>query len=314
MDLAWISVAALVITILVSCTARVNPGVLAIAFAWIIAVGIAPLLGESINVKTVLAGFSSELFLTLSGVTLLFAQAQVNGTLAKVADLAVRCCLGNTGLIAPAVFVLAATMSAVGGGSVATAALVAPMAMTAAANARIPAFLMAVMVGHGAVAGGMSPFALTGIVANGVMERISLKGYEWHTFFHNLAANALVALAGYFVFGGWRLMRRNSEADLASAASAVTATKSESSSELNRKHAVTLLVIGLLIVGVLVFKVHVAMAAFGAAALLTVFGLADEKEVFRAVPWSVIVMVCGVTVLTSLLCTLLFGLKVVASR
>ncbi len=349
MDLAWISVAALALTVLVSCTTRMNPGVLAIALAWNIALWIAPLLGLPLGIKLVLAGFPSELFLTLTGVTLLFAQAQVNGTLTRVAHVAVGCCRGQAGFIPFVFFGLAATLSAIGAGSVATAALMAPMAMAAAANARIPAFLMAIMVGHGAVAGGMSPFAVTGIIANGLMDRMNLPGHHWQTFFHNFAANALVAVTGYLAFGGWRLIWRKPEADafgqnslatelrssrreeahsfragsrrpkaelseslLTSAAthqeddahentSEDTHAKSESSARFRRAHWVTLAVIALLIIGVLVFKVHVGMAAFAAAALLTMLGLADEKETFRAVPWPVILMVCGVTVLTSLL-------------
>lgn len=349
MDLAWISVAALALTVLVSCTTRMNPGILAVALAWIIAVWISPLLGQPLGIKSVLAGFPSELFLTLTGVTLLFAQAQVNGTLNRVAHVAVGCCRGQAGFIPFVFFGLATTLSAIGAGSVATAALVAPMAMAAAANARIPAFLMAIMVGHGAVAGGMSPFAMTGIIANGLMDRMNLPGYHWHTFFHNFAANALVAVTGYLVFGGWRLIWPKSEAEdsgqncladepcsirregahsfrtesrkpkaeinrslLTSAApiqgddagdniAEDTQGKSESSAGFQRAHWMTLAVIAALIIGVLVFQVHVGMAAFAAAALLTVLGLADEKETFRAVPWPVILMVCGVTVLTSLL-------------
>src|SRR5688572_13761818 len=99
MDLAWISVIALVITVVVSCFARLNPGVLAIVFAWLIAVVIAPLVDQPIAIKVLVAGFPSELFLTLTGITLLFAQAQVNGTLDRVAQAAIRMCRGNAALI-----------------------------------------------------------------------------------------------------------------------------------------------------------------------------------------------------------------------
>ena len=63
-------------------TTTVNPGFLAIAFAWIIGV----YLGRPpIGPKGVIAGFPTDLFLTLVSVTLLFAQAQGNGTLDRVA-------------------------------------------------------------------------------------------------------------------------------------------------------------------------------------------------------------------------------------
>ena len=49
------------------------------------------------------------------------------------------------------------------------------------------------------------------------------------------------------------------------------------------------------------FGVHVGMGAFAGAVLLTLLGLADEAEAMKRMPWRVMMMVCGVTVLTSLL-------------
>ena len=101
LDLAWISLAALVVTIVLSCTTSVNPGFLAIVFAWVIGVYLGPT--TPIGLKAVVAGFPTELFLTLVGVTLLFAQAQGNGTLDRVARAAVRGCRGNVGPDPPGV-------------------------------------------------------------------------------------------------------------------------------------------------------------------------------------------------------------------
>ena len=71
MNLAVISVCALALAVLVSCVSRLNVGVLSLALAWIIGVYIA-----GMPVNTVMSGFPSQLFLTLTGVTLLFALAQ----------------------------------------------------------------------------------------------------------------------------------------------------------------------------------------------------------------------------------------------
>jgi Na+/H+ antiporter NhaD/arsenite permease-like protein len=203
-------------------------------------------------------------------------------------------------MIPLAFFGLAAVMSAVGAGSIAAAALVAPMAMAAAGNARISAFLMAIMVGHGAVAGGMSPFAMTGIIMNGLMDRMGLPGHEWQTFIYNFAANALVAGVGYLLFGACRLFRL--QAPLVDGGKCpAQANGPAAAGGWEGKHQATVSVIALVIVAVLAFKVHVGLAAFGAVALLTLAKAADERETFRAAPWPVIVMVCGVTMLTALI-------------
>src|SRR3954470_21020867 len=209
LDLAWISLAALVITVVISCTASVNPGVVALVFAWLIGTYLEPAGGKAIGLKGVVAGFPSELFLTLAGVTLLFSQADANGTLARVTRAAVRGCRGNAGLIPVAFFGLALVLASIGAGNIAAAALVGPMAMAVADRAAIPPFLMTIMVAHGAVAGALSPIAPTGIIANGLMARMGMSGFEQQTFLYNLAANAAVAAAGYLLFGGWRLFGRS---------------------------------------------------------------------------------------------------------
>src|SRR5262245_15146045 len=79
MTLAIISLLALIVAIVLSFTTRINVGFLCLVFAWIIGVYLGGL-----DVKAIRAGFPTDLFLTLVGVTLLFAQAQVNGTLERI--------------------------------------------------------------------------------------------------------------------------------------------------------------------------------------------------------------------------------------
>ena len=101
MNLAYVSLAALVVAILVSCFTELNVGILALALAWIVGVYVG---GMPLN--DVIGGFPVSLFLTLAGVTLLFSQAQLNGTLDRIAHRAVRLCRGNAGLIPIMFFIL----------------------------------------------------------------------------------------------------------------------------------------------------------------------------------------------------------------
>jgi len=98
--LASLSLGALAIAMIVSCTTQLNVGVLALALAWIVGVYIG-----GMKLDDVIAGFPAQLFLTLAGVTLLFTQSQLNGTLDRIAHRAVRLCRGNAGLI-PVMFFL----------------------------------------------------------------------------------------------------------------------------------------------------------------------------------------------------------------
>lgn len=297
MDLAWISLAALLLVMVVSCTSTVNAGLLSIALAWILGIYVAPALGTPLEMKQLVAGFPTDLCLTLIGVTLLFAQAHVNGTLDKVAQFAVRGCRGDLGLIPVMFFLLTLVLSSIGAGNIAGTALMAPLAMMLAHRAGIPAFLMAILIAHGALAGALSPIAPTGIIADKLIhEQLGLSGFEIRLYLYNLAANALAGLGGYLLFGGWRLFgRKHREGDLPP-----DGPKGVSEGW-SWQHIGTLAVIGSLIVGVIFFQVHVGMGAFAGAVLLILIRAADERKAMQLIPWGVILMVCGVTVLTSLL-------------
>ena len=297
MDLAWISLAALVAVIAISCTTRANPGLVAVVLAWGIAVYAAPQFAHSLNLKTMLAGFPVDLFLTLLGVSLLFTQAEVNGTLARVATVALQLCRGHRGAIPVMFFLLALVLGTVGPGNIAVAGLIAPVAMAAAVRAGIPPLLMAIMVGHGAIACTLSPFTAAGVVADNILADMGLAGHEWQVYAYNAIANAGVALAGYLAFGGWRLFRRTPSENPKDQKPEVDAA----TSQFTAKHWITMAVIAALVSGVVLGKVHIGMGAFASAVLLSMLNLADERETFQKLPWSVIVMVCGVSTLTALL-------------
>ena len=290
MNLAWISVAALALAIILSCVTTINVGVFAIALAGIVGVYVG-----GMPVATVMSGFPSALFLTLVGVTLLFTMAQCNGTLDRLAHHAVRICRGHRGVVPIMYFVLAAGLASIGPGNISTAALVAPMAMTTAVKANIPLFLMAIMVGNGANAGSLSPFAPTGIIVNGLMARIGMTGLQMETYVSNLLAHALVAFGGYFLFGGWKLFAEHSSATVAPlAAEAVDGP-------FGPQHWLTMAVVAALITSVIFLQVNVGMGAFVAASVLVLSGAADDRDAIKRMPWNVIVMVSGVTVLIAIL-------------
>jgi di/tricarboxylate transporter len=287
MTLAWLSLGALVVAMIVSCTTQLNVGVLALALAWLVGV-----YAGGMRLDEVLGGFPVQLFLTLAGVTLLFTQAQLNGTLDRVAHAAVRVCRGNAGFIPVMFFLLGSAIASVGPGNVATAAMLAPMAMAVAARAAIPAFLMAIMVGNGAQSGALSPVAPTGIIVNGFMEKIGLDGFEFQTYWTNLAAHALVAFAGYLALGGWRLFGREYTG---------APTEKDNATQFQPAHWLTMATILAVLGVVLLLSANIGMAAFAGAVVLAAIRVADHEQAIRRMPWVPILMVSGVSVLVALL-------------
>ena len=285
MSAAVLSLLALLVVIGFSLTSRINVGVLAVALAWPIAMFVAGWKAEAL-----MAVFPSGLFLTLLGVTLLFGIAHKNGTLEALAQRAVRACGGVTALLPPAFFLLACIVSTLGPGAIASTALIAPLAMSTGATARVPTFLMALMVGNGSNAGNLSPFSAIGVIVQSLLQKIGLGQHEWGVFLANFTAHFIVAVAAYLLFGGLKLWRHRG-----------TIAAIEATLPFAPRHFLTLGVIALWIVGVVAFRANPGLSAFVAAALLLLFRAAEENSVFGSIPWSVIVMVCGVSVLVGVI-------------
>jgi di/tricarboxylate transporter len=288
MSLAWISVAALIIAVTLSCTTTINVGILSMALAFIVGVflgGMTP--------AEVIAGFPTGLLVTLMGVTLLFSIADCNGTLARLTARAVGLCRGHAGVLPIMFFVLGLAIATIGAGGTPATALLAPPAMAVAARAGIPPLLMAIMVGNGALAGTLSPFAPTGLVSNGVMERIGLGGVEWQTYGYNALAHAIVGFGGFFVLGGWKLFRRTG--------GAIVQAPEPETGAMERRHWLTAAGIAVLIVSVAGFGLDVGMVALVVATSLILLRTVEESEAIRRMPWGVMLMVTGVTVLVVLM-------------
>jgi di/tricarboxylate transporter len=292
MSLGAVTLAALAFAVVLSCTSRLNVGLLAIVLAWIIGVYIGDL-----PLRDVYSGFPIDLFLTLAGVTLLFAQAHVNGTLDIVAQNAMRLCRGRVGIVPIMYFALGAVLASAGPGNIATTGLLAPMAMATALKMRISPFLMAIMVGNGCNAGSLSPLAPTGLIVTDYMARIGLPGVELQTWAYNLLAHAIVAFAGYFLFGGFKLLTRADRVEV----------EAEPAKRLDVHQVLTLGVIGVLIVTAIACQLldvagfNIGLAAFTGAVLLSLVRAADDGDAIKKMPWGTILMVCGVTVLIGLL-------------
>ena len=287
MNAAWTSLAALVVAVTLSMFTSVNVGVVSLALAWIVGVYVAGL-----PLNTVIGTFPIQLFLTLAGVTLLFGMAHLNGTLERLAARAVRLCYGNSGVIPVMFFLVALGLSTIGPGNIATAALLCPMAMAIGHRAAVPPFLMILMVGNGSQAGALSPFAPTGVIVNGIMSRIGLAGFEWQTYLNNLLAHTVITFAAYFLFGGGRLFTRRKDTDTSDIVELESFTW---------RHWLTVALLIALVLVVVVFEMQVGMAALAAATVLSLAGAAEEKEAIKRMPWNVILMVCGVTVLIGVL-------------
>jgi di/tricarboxylate transporter len=201
-----ISILVLGLIFVIATVLPVNIGVLAFAAAFLVGTLVADQ-----STDDIIAGFPSDLFLTLVGITYLFAVAQNNGTVDWLVELAVRAVRGRVGAMPWIMFALAAMLTAVGAVSPGAVAIIAPIALGFAVQYQISPLLMGLMVIHGAQAGGFSPISIYGGITNGVVEEAGLPLNEIATFLASLFVNLAVAVLLFMVLGGRDLLRRRVE-------------------------------------------------------------------------------------------------------
>lgn len=290
MSPAWVSLGALIFILFVSHRERVNVGVLALVMAALIGFFMA-----GMDAKAIVSVFPWSLLRILFGVTFFFSLAKANGTLDKITHLLLRCARGRRFLIPVIFFVLSLILAAIGPGNIGAVALLAPLAMTIAHKTGISAFFMTIMLVNGANAGTFSPFSPTGIIANGIIDRLGLTMDPWtKVFLPSLLAQTFIALVCYLFFITQmrrRQLARNFNVDEIIA----------QDEPLNRKQSLTILSIIILILSVTVFNGDIGGLAIGLAAFLIVAKASDSRAAFFSVPWNVIVMVCGVSTLIGIM-------------
>jgi di/tricarboxylate transporter len=207
-----ISIYVLAIMFVIATILPINMGVIAFVGAFLVGTLLA-----GMQTKAIMAGFPAELFLTLVGITFLFAQAQNNGTIDWLVRLAVRAVRGRIAAIPWVMFGIAALLTAVGAVSPAAVAIIAPIALGFAVKYGINPLMMGLMVIHGAQGGGFSPISIYGGITNKIVQKAGLPISELTTAFVSLGVNLGVAIVLFFLFGGMRLMRQTLPTDTGSA-------------------------------------------------------------------------------------------------
>ena len=132
-----ISIYALVAMFVVATLWPINMGVLAFIGAFLVGTLLA---GQ--KSADIINGFPGGLFLTLVGITWLFALAQNNGTIDWLVRLAVRAVRGQIAAIPWIMFGISALLTSVGAVSPGAVAIIAPIAMGFAFKYKISPLLM----------------------------------------------------------------------------------------------------------------------------------------------------------------------------
>lgn len=300
------SILGLVVMFVVATALPINMGALALAMAFIIGT-----LSVGMSSSAIIAGFPGDLFVTLVGITYLFAIAQKNGTIDWLVHQAVRAVGGRIAAIPWIMFAVAATLTAVGAVSPAACAILAPVALQFARAYAISPLMMGLLVIHGTQGGGFSPISVYGGITNQLVAQSGLPVGEVSLFLACLGFNLLCALGVFFAFGGAALLGRRAmparvigdergPAGLPmlghgiSTDTIIAAPAHPAAARLDLHQVATLVGLGALAVGALAFRLHVGLVAVTVAVVLTLLAPNEQKGAVDKIGWSTILLVGGV--------------------
>ncbi|MBD1544525.1 hypothetical protein G9E11_20235 [Arthrobacter sp. IA7] len=320
-----LSIIILAVMFLLATVLPLNMGALAFVGAFLLG---SVVLGMSTS--DILANFPGGLFLTIVGVTYLFAIAQNNGTIDLLVRGAVRLVGSKVALIPWVMFAITAVITAVGALSPAAVAIIAPIALSFAAKHKINPLMMGMMVIHGAQAGGFSPIAVYGVTVNGIIAKTDLAASPMAIFLASFIFNLAIAVVLFIVLGGSKLLStktgrlveqaaesrmavsvgaraagatlRGSGTDISSSGVAAkgtsgSASAAKSASDGGARATVPQLVTiaGLIALAVisLGFKVDVGFVSITIAMVLALVSPAAQKGAINKISWSTVLLICG---------------------
>ena len=297
---ALASIIVLVAIVLFSCFRDINVGILGTAGGLLVGI-----VFSGMKISEIYKGWPLSLFMILVGVTFMFSAAQVNGTMEKFSAVCVRLAKSNIRLIPFILFFLVTFITTIGPGNIATCALMAPMCMAIAGRIGLSPFCMTLLVVGAANGAAFSPFAPTGIISNGIIAQWApqvgipqeaLSGLAWKVHWNSEIAQGIVNFGGFFLTGGLAWMGKakgGADFDIDT-----IAPKPEA---FDWKQKYTLFTMVVLVVGVIAFKLDVGMMSFIIGTTYILFNIADDGEAVKKMPWGVITMVCGMSVLINVM-------------
>jgi di/tricarboxylate transporter len=292
---------------------RVNAGCLAL----LLTLMLAPQSLHMTSADAALKLFPTHLFLTLLGVTFFFTALNSNGLLDTLLQKIIVRFEKKPRAIPLLLFVLVALITAAGMGNIAAIALIAPLALPLSDKLGFSKTLMSILIVGAANAASFSPLTLPGIFIHQFVLKSSVLSkainpdlLQWIIFGSVFLAISAATAVGFFILGGFRWWETHKHlAPLLSERPVALDFNS-----MQRKSAL----VGLFIVILFLISSflnatsltstlpefwrwipkrfsEVGLLGWLGGLLLIVFKASDLEESIQKVPWTTILLVCGMS-------------------
>ena len=272
-SLALISLIVLVAVILIGFFRKVNVGLVAILAVTIFGTCI----GQS-DSKTI-GGFSASLFIMLLGVSFLCSVGITNGSLELMSKKFLQLSGGHA-IVAPIlIYLIGVVIAAIGPGCVPALGIVAALSLPLGKSTGYNSVMLALIGEIGSFAGRFSPITPESVLIRSLAEPQGIAGYQTPLIIYAAVTTIVLSLVVFFVFKGHKVETRRME--------------KEDLPKFSVHQILTLLGFVVVIIACAFFKRNVGLISFAVGIFLILVKAADEKEVFKAISWSTLLMVTG---------------------
>lgn len=302
---SFIVVAAIIAAIALGYKTRINIGLFAIAFAYLIGcfvMGLSP--------SEVIGMWPLKMFFIIFAVCLFYSFAIVNGTLEKLSEHLLYRCRNVPHLLPYAIFFTSALIAAMGAGYYTVLAFMAPITLMLCEKTRMSLIIGAMSVNYGALGGANFVSSQSGIIFRSLMVNSGIaEEVAFINSFGIFASTMLIPLAVITVlvfFTGHRKSMQGASLGV----SLPTAFNQQQKTTL----WLTLLMMALVLmapIAHLIFpdsatatfinsKMDIGLIASVFSVIALLLKLGDERKAMASVPWSTLIMICGVGMLIAI--------------
>lgn len=293
---------AMIISIILGYKTKINIGFFAIVFAYLIGC-----FGMGMKAAEVVELWPIKIFFIIFAVTLFYNFALANGALEKLASQLLYKCRNFPQFLPLAIFAVATIIAGLGAGYYTVLAFMAPITLLLCQKTKMNVIIAGLAVNYGALAGANFMTSQSGVIFRGLMDTAGVPSELAFNYasgiFGATALIPIVVLVAYSLFNA-----RNNKITIDSIQPEPLDSKQKQSIMLIFIMMAIVLIVPILnllmpqvaAIKFLNSRIDIGFIAIFFALISLFMKLGDEKKVISLVPWSTLIMICGVGMLISL--------------
>lgn len=295
-------IAAIIISIVLGYTTKINIGLFAIAFSYLIGC-----FGMNLNAYEIIELWPLKIFFVIFAVTLFYNFSLANGALEKLCSHLIYKCRRFPAFLPLAIFFVATIIAGLGAGYYTVLATMAPMILVLSQRTNLNIIIATLSVNYGALAGANFITSQSGVIFRELMRGAGVANDN--AFTYGLGIFAATFLMPVVVLGIYSFINaKNSK----------IAIQTVVPEPLDKKQKQSIMLIFIMMAAVLIVpilnllipnveaiqllnaRIDIGFIAIFFALISLFMKLGDEKTVIALIPWNTLIMICGVGMLIGL--------------